>query len=288
MPLFTEHDLARLRRLRMAPARVRRAAVYGERPSRTLGEGFEFGEHRAYTHGDDLRRVDWNVYGRLGQLFVKLFEAPGQLRVLLIADNAPTMDFGAADKWLAARRALGALGLIALTGSERVTLATVSDARPRVFNVAQEEQLLAALEGMVVVAAEPAERPLRELAAAQGRDAVVVVVGDFQRPGPGIAALRDARRNGARGLALWLSAVEERSPEVTGLARLMPVGEAGLRLRVDERALAAYRQEYQRWHNRTARALHAAGAVIVELDSGQTLSPLLRELARGGLFRSMR
>ncbi|MCL4731552.1 MAG: DUF58 domain-containing protein [Planctomycetes bacterium] len=79
-PLLTERELTRLRRLRLAGARVVRASARGERAARALGAGQEFAAHRAYARGDDLRRVDWNVYGRLGQLFVKLFEAPGRWR----------------------------------------------------------------------------------------------------------------------------------------------------------------------------------------------------------------
>ena len=70
--LFDEATLARLRKMRMAAGRVRRGSARGDRLSRQFGAGQEFGQHRPYSHGDDLRRVDWNVYGRLGQLFLKL------------------------------------------------------------------------------------------------------------------------------------------------------------------------------------------------------------------------
>jgi uncharacterized protein (DUF58 family) len=118
--LFDEATLTRLRNLRKAAGRVQRGGARGERLSRQFGAGQEFGAHRPYAHGDDLRRVDWNVYGRLGQLFLKLFEQPGQLRVLLVADDAPTKDFGVHNKWVGARRVLAAVGLIALSGAERV------------------------------------------------------------------------------------------------------------------------------------------------------------------------
>ncbi|MCZ7607305.1 MAG: DUF58 domain-containing protein [Planctomycetota bacterium] len=150
MALFDEATLTRLRRLRLAAGRVQRGGARGERLSKQFGAGQEFGAHRPYTMGDDLRRVDWNVYGRLGQLFLKLFEQPGQLRVLLVADDAPTMDFGRHDKWLAARRVLAAIGLIALEGSEKVLLASLGRPQPVQFDGTGEARLLQLLEEMPV------------------------------------------------------------------------------------------------------------------------------------------
>ena len=72
MPLFDESFLRRLERLSFRTAPYLRGGLGGERRSRNLRQAFDFSDHRPYAGGDDLRHVDWNVYGRHGELFVKL------------------------------------------------------------------------------------------------------------------------------------------------------------------------------------------------------------------------
>lgn len=284
MALFDEATLTRLRRLRLAAGRVQRGGARGERLSKQFGAGQEFGAHRPYTMGDDLRRVDWNVYGRLGQLFLKLFEQPGQLRVLLVADDAPTMDFGKHDKWLAARRVLAAVGLIALEGSERVLLASLGRPQPVQFDGTGEARLLQLIEEMPLRSGVGNGAPLRGLFETRGRDSVLVLVSDFQEREPLIQLLRDARRSGVRAIAISIAAEEELNPSLEGFSRLQAIGGGETKLRVDERVLQAYREEVQHYRQSVAKAVHAAGAALIELDSADPIEPLIVDLMRAGVL----
>ncbi len=282
--LFDEATLTRLRNLRMAAGRVQRGGARGERLSRQFGAGQEFGAHRPYAHGDDLRRVDWNVYGRLGQLFLKLFEQPGQLRVLLVGDDAPTMDFGAHNKWAGARRVLAAVGMIALSGAERVLVSRLSDARAEVFDGAGEARLLEYLGALTVSGAAP-NAAARAMFETRGRDSVLVVVSDFQQREAPLAMLKEARRSGARAVAVAIHAAEELNPQLNGFTRLQPIGGSELKLRVDDRVLAAYREELSAWREGTRRAVHALGAALIELDSADPIEPLVVDLVRAGIVK---
>ncbi len=57
------------------------------------GYNQEFAEHRAYQSGDELRHVDWKLYGRTDRFFVKQFEADTNLRATLVLDASGSMDF---------------------------------------------------------------------------------------------------------------------------------------------------------------------------------------------------
>ena len=284
-PLLDPSTLEYLRRLRVAAGRVRGAAVRGERQSRTFGAGQEFGAHRPYAQGDDLRRVDWNVYGRLGQLVLKLYEAPGRLRVLLALDDAPTMDFGQANKWLAARRALAAVGVLALAGAEQVLFASFSDRRVLACDAGGESRLLEALgAAQVAPAANPRPAALLESLAVRSRDTVLVTATDFQaREGP-LALLRESRRQGGRAAALAVYAREELEPALKGDSCLRPAGGGEVRLRADERALELYRAEVRGYRQAVARAVTATGAALLDLESTDSLQPLLAGLASLGLL----
>src|SRR5919206_371801 len=75
-----------------------RAGLGGEHRSRRPSPSTDFVDYRPYQPGDDFRRVDWNVYGRLGSLQVKVTEGRERLDVLLVLDCSGSMGYGAPDK----------------------------------------------------------------------------------------------------------------------------------------------------------------------------------------------
>lgn len=61
----------RLSRLRMAMGHRASMNLTGNRKSTQKGSSTEFSDFREYMPGDDIRRIDWNAYGRLDRLYVK-------------------------------------------------------------------------------------------------------------------------------------------------------------------------------------------------------------------------
>jgi len=92
--LFDFSFLRRLESLSLVARHVRAGQVAGERRSTKRGTSVEFADYRGYTRGDDLRRVDWNIYARLERPFVKLFEEEEDLAVHLLLDGSGSMDWG--------------------------------------------------------------------------------------------------------------------------------------------------------------------------------------------------
>ncbi|WP_284009376.1 DUF58 domain-containing protein [Haloarcula pelagica] len=74
---------------RLANARQR-----GEQRSTVLGEGLTFSDYRNYVPGDDTRLVDWKLYGRTGELYVKQFESERNLTVHVLLDASESMAAG--------------------------------------------------------------------------------------------------------------------------------------------------------------------------------------------------
>ncbi|MCI7097947.1 MAG: DUF58 domain-containing protein, partial [Lachnospiraceae bacterium] len=71
--LFDEEFFARLNRLKLAMHIRLDRGMSGGRKSSARGSSVEFSDFREYLPGDDIRRIDWNVYGRLDKLYVKQF-----------------------------------------------------------------------------------------------------------------------------------------------------------------------------------------------------------------------
>jgi len=79
--LLTAELLRRLEQFQLLAARRAKSSAKGERRSRARGQSVEFADHRNYVPGDDFRYLDWNLYGRLERLFLKLYEEERELPV---------------------------------------------------------------------------------------------------------------------------------------------------------------------------------------------------------------
>src|SRR5438045_1825421 len=86
--------LSRLANVPLFSRRPMQGNVSGRHPSPHRGSSVEFAEYRKYVPGDDLRRLDWRVYGRSDRFFVKEFEADTNLRCFLVLDTSGSMGFG--------------------------------------------------------------------------------------------------------------------------------------------------------------------------------------------------
>jgi len=107
--LFDEAFLRKLEGLRLTVRRSISGRREGERLSKRRGGSADFTSHRSYTQGDEFRAIDWNIYGRLGLLYVKEFTREESLSVRLAIDTSASM----APKFEFARRLGAALALVA-------------------------------------------------------------------------------------------------------------------------------------------------------------------------------
>lgn len=100
----------------------------GERKSMAVGSGLLFSDYREYVPGDDLRYLDWRVYGRTDKLFVKRFEEERNMQIHIILDTSGSMDFGKKIRKFdyAAMTAIG-FAYMALHNNEKFQFSTFSD-----------------------------------------------------------------------------------------------------------------------------------------------------------------
>src|SRR6478735_12414493 len=120
--LLTPELLRRLEQFQLLAARRAKSSAKGERRSRARGQSVEFADYRNYVHGDDLRYLDWNLFGRLERLFLKLYEEERELPVRIFLDASESMNFGEPRKFDFARQIAAAMGYVALCGFDRVTV----------------------------------------------------------------------------------------------------------------------------------------------------------------------
>ena len=92
--LLDARFMAKLDALDVLSRNVLQGKLQGERRSKRRGQSAEFADHRQYVAGDDTRFVDWNIYGRLDQLFLKLFLEEQDLCLHILVDTSASTATG--------------------------------------------------------------------------------------------------------------------------------------------------------------------------------------------------
>ncbi len=129
--LFDESTLRKINQLTLVASRVRSGVIKGERRSARRGSSVEFADYRNYVPGDDLRRLDWNIYARLDKPFIKLLEEEEDLAVYILIDGSRSMDWGEGEqnKFRYALNLAAGLGAIALSSGDLLSVGFLQGGR---------------------------------------------------------------------------------------------------------------------------------------------------------------
>jgi len=125
--LLTPELVSRLGQLDISSRRVFAGKLKGERRSKRRGQSVEFADHRQYVYGDDLRYIDWNIFGRLDRLFLKLFMEEEDLSLHIVIDCSASADCGEPNKFLFMQRLATSLGFIGLVNLNRVAVTAIGE-----------------------------------------------------------------------------------------------------------------------------------------------------------------
>ena len=156
---------------------------FGDRQAQNIGSGIEFEDYRSYIPGDDMRLLDWNVYSRLNQLYIKRYKSSGALKVTVILDRSTSMSTDPL-KMTNALKLASALGYVGLNTSDTVRLLPMpclNENELQSFN--SRKQILGfmtALENIRVIKAERHNKSLKFAYASNSGSSLSIIISDFQ------------------------------------------------------------------------------------------------------------
>jgi len=177
--------IARIARLELRARAVVEGVLAGLHKSPYKGQSVEFLQHREYVRGDDLRRVDWKVWGRQDRFYVKEFEEETNLRVTLVVDGSASMNYasGPLGKYDYAATLAASLAWLALSHGDAVGCSVFDDKiRASVPPRTKRSHLVSVVE---VLETPRTGRPtafmpvLRSLAETLPRRGLVMVISDL-------------------------------------------------------------------------------------------------------------
>ena len=127
--MIPKEILKKIRKLEIQTKGIVNSLFGGEYQSAFKGRGMEFSEVRAYTYGDDIRQIDWNVTARTGDPFIKIFEEEREQTLMLCIDISQSGTFGtqSQSKMELAIEICAVLAFSAIKNSDKVGLVLFSD-----------------------------------------------------------------------------------------------------------------------------------------------------------------
>jgi len=278
-------------RLAFVSRRPARAGTGGEHVSRRPAPSTDFVDYRPYQPGDDFRRVDWNVYGRLGSLQVKVTEGRERLDVLLVLDCSGSMAYGSPAKLEVGAQLIAALAYIGAARADTVRLTYLGNS-PDVHRPFTRRR---GLPGLVQQLSTLNSTGLVDLDTALGtciasevpRNSLAVVVSDLLTPEHAATGLDALRARVGDVVVVHALSPQELEPQLAGEVELVDA-ESGamLELGVSAQTLAAYRVRLQRWLDVTEQDCLVRGMRYIRVRTDRPLGTLVMDdLRRGGLLR---
>lgn len=292
--LFDETTLRKLNQLTLVASRVRAGAIKGERRSSRRGSSVEFADYRDYTPGDDLRRLDWNIYARLERPFIKLLEEEEDLAVHVLVDGSQSMNWGEGDehKFNYARRLAAGLGAVALAAGDVLTIGLLQRGKVAAeFGPSRGQGSLPRLFGFLDRLEPGGETDLntslREYSITPRRPGFLILISDLLTSGGYATGLRRLLGRGHEAALVHVLSPDELDPPLAGDLQLVDSETNHAQdVSLDGGLRAQYRARAQAWIQATQLDCRKQGVRYLDVTTSLPWDQmLLLEMRQAGIVK---
>ncbi len=296
--LFDESTLRKLNQLTLVASRLRSGAIKGERRSSKRGSSVEFADYRDYTAGDDLRRLDWNIYARLERPFIKLLEEEEDLAVHILLDGSKSMDWptsaelGELHKFRYAQRMAAGLGAVALAAGDSLSVGFLQNGRVAAeFGPTRGQaglaRLFGFLEGLEPGGVTDLNAALRHYSVTPRRAGLLILLSDLLAAEGYESGLRTLLGRGHEAALLHILAPDELDPPLAGDLQLVD-SETGSsqEVSIDGGLRSLYRERAQAWIQSIQTDSRKHGRRYLDLVTNHPWEQaILREMRKAGVVK---
>jgi uncharacterized protein (DUF58 family) len=292
--IFTESTLRKLNQLTLVASRVRSGAIKGGRRSSRRGNSVEFADYRNYTAGDDLRRLDWNIYARLEKPFIKLLEEEEDLAVYVLIDGSRSMDWGEGEehKFNYTLKLAAGIGAVALGAGDLLSIGFLQGGRvASEFHPARGEyalpRLFRFLESLEAKADTDLNASLREYSIPPRRAGMVILISDLFAADGYESGLRQLLSHGNEAALIHVLSPDEVDPPLAGDLQLVDI-ETDFQqdVSIDGGLRNLYQNRVRGWIQSIQTDCHKHGIHYLDLVTNQPWEQvLLLEMRKEGIFK---
>ncbi|MBI4218158.1 MAG: DUF58 domain-containing protein [Elusimicrobia bacterium] len=280
--------LSKIGSLRLRAQTVVEGILSGLHKSPFFGHSLEFAEHRDYTSGDEIKLVDWKLYGKTDRFFVKQFEEETNLRLTILLDVSGSMGFKGTQsplsKYESAATLCLSLAYLALKQGDSVGLVLLGpdfQAVPPRSSMSHWNVLVETLENLRPKGKTTLTQSLEKAGHSLKKRSLLVVISDLLEDGTqAIQALKQLRYQKHEVSLVHLLDREEMELPYSGLIRFESLeNEESLIIETD-----TFRQEYvtslQRWIQECRLSLTNSGIRYHAHTTNETTETILRSILK--------
>ncbi len=288
--LFDDEFLKKLEYLYIVSKKVFAGRIRAERRTRKVGAGIEFADHRKYSAGDDFRYIDWNIYGRLDRLLLRLFEEQEDLHIYILLDASVSMRIGDPVKLDYASKIAAALCYIGLANLDRVSIVPFSaqlhrEQLPSARGKARIFKVFDFLSGIEPVGQTSLEASLKTFVAQTKRRGMAVVISDFYDPKGYEEGLNFLRYNKFEPFVVQIYDQKEVNPPLSGDLTLVDCETGELReVTVSARLLQKYREAHETFCTELDEFCTKRAMPFFRTHTGRPFDELVLSIFRAGGF----
>jgi len=287
--LFDRAFLTEVEKLYIVSKKVFAGKLRAERRTKKMGSGVEFAEHRDYTLGDDFRYIDWNLYGRLDKLLLRLFEEEEDLHIYILVDISASMTLGKIPKFFYALKLAAALAYVGLSNLDRVAIVPFADkmlgwlppnrGKSRIFKIFDF------LKGQVPGGTTDLERSLKGFVAQSSRRGLAVVISDFYDPEGYAAGINFLKFHRYESYIIQVFDKHEARPDLMGDLHLIDCETAEERqVTVSPGLLRKYASEHRRYRKELTDFCTSAAMPFFSTHTELPFQELVLQIFRMGGF----
>ncbi len=223
--MFDREFLHKLEYLDVVARKLLAGRIRADRLSARRGTSVEFEDYRQYAVGDDLRYLDWNIYGRLEEFFLKLYKEEENLRLTVLLDQSESMAFGQPDKYRYSLQVAAAVAYIGMSNLDDSQVQAygpdLGETTGRMRGKGKVRHLFSFLESLPHTGETDMRRAFRRFIAKEPRRGLVVVVSDLYDRDGVLPALRYLKSRRHEIYVIQVVAPQELEPPLRGDLRLV-------------------------------------------------------------------
>lgn len=225
----------------------------GNHQTRSYGTTVEFADFREYVLGDDIRRIDWNLYSRFEKYFIKLFVDERQMHIQTFLDCSASMQKADSNKALYAMRVAAAIGFLSVQNMDRTSIRLIKgefadDLCGTITGKDSFYRGISKLDNLEFKGSADLEKAIIHCPNPGSNNGLTVIISDFMTESNWKRAVDYLLFQKRQVLLIQVLSPEEVNPIYSGRMRLVdmeaedPLDERHMKLKITRSHLKAYQQ----------------------------------------------
>lgn len=268
----------------------------GKHLVRTYGQTVEFADYREYMLGDDIRRIDWNLYSRFEKFFLKLFTDERQMHTQIFLDCSASMGKDNPEKAAYAVGIGAALGYLSVHNMDKVSFKlikgdTTEDPFGTIVGKRAFFNAISQLEDMQFDGEAELQRAVLNTQNVGNNDGLTVIISDFFTDSDWKKAVDYLAYKKRQILLVQVVTPDEVDPLYTGRMNLIDVESVdaadtkNMKIKIDRASQVAYETALQVHREELRTFCNSRGASFVTVRTDQPIEKVLfKELLKVGIM----